>query len=548
MFWNGTLCRHRRVRWAKLTWVMAAGGASLVLCCSSSFCRAQQDEVPLRLDGGLALPRSWTGPQTSQPMKRRPSPGVVPYRVAGDGAIPEFTPATTGCTLSYFGGPVISNVQVVPVFWGPDVNAAVTATGPTGIAQFYADAAQSNWFGAMSEYNTNISGGTGQPIGYGTSLAGITITPSICPGSATCTVTDAQVQTELNNQIGAGGLPPILHDTLGYPTTLYIVHFPPKVTIDARAIGAGYSCTGGGFCAYHYTGTTSSGEALAYAVLPDQFATGCNSGCGLNATTMNNVTYTVSHELAESVTDTDAGLCPGASYAYPCAWASNQTPNNGQFYCGEIADICDTGTGGTITVSGRTWTVAGLWSNKNNTCEVGDAFTASAMGTGIWIGNGNSSLSVLEEDNGIFKAKSAYTGGGLSTVAGPQGVAIDSVGDVWVASAAGVSEFNLDGSPVAAIAYTAGVSNPGGLAIDGNSNVWVANGDGTVAQLSNYGILQTTVTDSSFRGPGGIAIDASGSVWVTNATTNTLSEIVGAAAPSAALAQALANNKVGSKP
>jgi hypothetical protein len=485
-------------------------------------------------DGQISLPFQWRG------IKRKRQPAAVPYTVFGAQPKSAFSPLN-GCsnaTLTYYDGPVISNVQIVPVFWSSHVNSQLTAA-TTGIAQFYADVTLGNAFGALSEYNTNVSGGTGQVIVAGTALAAVTLTPSRCAGTTKCTVTDAQVQSELNAQIGAGNLPPITHDTLGNPNTLYMVHFPPNVTIDASTFGGGTSCVS--FCAYHNTGTSSGGEPLLYGVLPDMFTSECNSGCGGNATAMENQTSTASHELAESVTDADVGFATGN--AYPLGWYNES--------CGEVADICDTGAaGGTITVSGRTWTVQPLWSNKTKSCLVGDTYSQSAYPPSIWTGNSAGSLSAIVEDSGVYLAKSAYTGGGLATIVGPQGVAFDSSGNIWIANTGttGISEFNLDGTAVTSTAYTTGISSPGALAVDGSSTVWVANGNGTVTQLSSAGAVVSTTTDASFSGPTGLAIDSSGNVWVANGTTSTVDVIIGAATPTAPLSTALAAGTQGGKP
>src|ERR1035438_3048466 len=95
----------------------------------------------------------------------------------------------------------------------------------------------------------------------------------------------------------------------------------------------------------------------------DEFTAACKTGCGSNATALENSTDTASHELAEAVTDPDIGLDTGTQYQAPAGWGDN---NNG---CGEIGDICDTGgAGDTITVSGRSWAVQELWSNKQGKC------------------------------------------------------------------------------------------------------------------------------------------------------------------------------------
>ena len=77
----------------------------------------------------------------------------------------------------------------------------------------------------------------------------------------------------------------------------------------------------------------------------------------------------------------------------------------------------------------------------------------------------------------------AYSGGGI---VGPNGVAIDGAGNVWVsnqiksgpASTAGVSELNNSGAPISpAGGYTssATMGGPNDVAIDSSGNVWLAN-------------------------------------------------------------------------
>lgn len=295
------------------------------------------------------------GAQTPAPRKY----GVVPFRPRGFPVAPQTTSVTPTCNspkLSYFNGPVVSNVQVVPVLWGAHVNSQIVQN----IAQFYADATVSNWFDMLSEYSS--VGGTNQSIGTGTSVSAFQINPSRCSGTTNCTVTDAQIQTEISNQINASALPQPQSDFTGNTTTAYMVHFPPNVTVDATALGAGTSCVQ--FCAYHNTTTFGSNNiAVPYGVLPDEFTSACNQGCGGNAKLLENQTDTASHELAEIVTDPDIGLDTQANYAAPAAWGDNN--NN----CGEIADICDSGgSGDTITVGSNSWVVQELWSNALNRC------------------------------------------------------------------------------------------------------------------------------------------------------------------------------------
>ncbi len=161
----------------------------------------------------------------------------------------------------------------------------------------------------------------------------------------------------------------------------------------------------------------------------------------------------------------------------------------------------------------------------------------------IFVGNSTGSvISYLE--NGTAQSN-AVSGGGI-------GAAVDSSGNVWSIDTnnsgtptGGVSVFNDAGALTTDLSL--GLVGPGGLAIDGNSIGWVAS-SGTVTALNASGTVTNKVTDSSISGPTGVAVDLSGNVWVANQTTNTVTEVIGAAAPAAPLATAVQNQTPGVKP
>jgi hypothetical protein len=296
-----------------------------------------------------------------------PKYGIVPYRPNGQ-TQPQLSGVTPTCSHPnplYYGGPVISNVQVVPVMWNSDVNAAITAN----ITQFFADATVSPWLDMMSEYApsgstvTGGTGGSGQSIGRGTATAAVTITPVKCPAGSgsNCKVSDVQLQTEINLQIANNVLPQPVNDAGGNPNTVYMVFFPPNISLSGPG-GFGSSCVAGGFCAYHNTGLLGTTQnPLLYGAVMDEFTSGCSLGCGESAVALQNETNVASHELSEAITDADIGLDIQNNYAYPGAWGDNN--------CGEIADICDEGNDGfTITVDGRSWIVQQLWSKASSAC------------------------------------------------------------------------------------------------------------------------------------------------------------------------------------
>jgi hypothetical protein len=261
--------------------------------------------------------------------------------------------AGTSPTLSYGGGPVISEVQIVVVYWG-----ATTSTAKTFAEGFFPAIVDTPYIDQLSEYNTvGQSGGTNQKIVRGSYLKSVAITPTTATGT---TIDDSQVGPELVAQIGKNVLPAPVYDAQGYSRTLYFVYFAPGITITLQGSN---SCQSGGFCGYH-SDTTYNSKALPYAVIPDMGAgSGCDTGCSAaqNAAETDSLGETSSHELSEAITDMDVGDNNTAWY--------NQTD-------GEIGDICDTGgstaknVGGTGTIGG--YTVQYEWSNKNNECELTD--------------------------------------------------------------------------------------------------------------------------------------------------------------------------------
>jgi len=278
------------------------------------------------------------------------------------------TPSCNNPKLSYFGGPVVSNPVVVPVYWNSDVNAEIVQKMP----QFLSDVTNSSYWGAVAEYGTvGLTPGSDQVIGTGSSTMGYTLSPTKCPaGTNRCTVSDAQLQTELTEDITAGILPAETLDAQGNPNTIYMVFFPPLVSLTAPD-NSGTSCVQ--FCAYHNTGTIGTNNTpLLYGAIMDDYSGACSNGCGESSTPFENESSVTSHELVEAVTDADIGLLPATASAAvaPAAWYDNN--NN----CGEIMDICDNGLNGdTITVDGRSWIVQEMWSNWQNKCTSVEGLT-----------------------------------------------------------------------------------------------------------------------------------------------------------------------------
>jgi streptogramin lyase len=121
----------------------------------------------------------------------------------------------------------------------------------------------------------------------------------------------------------------------------------------------------------------------------------------------------------------------------------------------------------------------------------------------------------------------------------PGNIAIDQNGEGWVAlqyigyvvaftpsgQANGYGGFNVGG-----------LSYPTWVAIDGSNNLWITNSGNSYA-LSEFNSSGAPITGyygyqrGALNNPSFLAVDASGDVWVPNQSSNTVTEIIGAATP-----------------
>jgi hypothetical protein len=224
--------------------------------------------------------------------------------------------APANAHLSYFGGPLLTNVQVVTVFWGKLWGTPSGVTTVNNINAFFKAILVSPLIDQLHEYSV-----PGKVIGHG-ALAGSKV---ITVNAPVVSVTDTTVRAQLKAWITGGKVPKPT------PNTLYFVYLDPGIV---SIMGGSKSCSS--FCGYH---NTISG--LYYAVMPYPNCAGCLGG--LSA--FNALTGTSSHELCEAITDPVPGR----------GWYDS---NNG-----EIGDIC---AWSFKNVAG--FTVQKEWSNQQNAC------------------------------------------------------------------------------------------------------------------------------------------------------------------------------------
>jgi IPT/TIG domain/FG-GAP-like repeat/FG-GAP repeat len=433
-------------------------------------------------------------------------------------------PASAAETIQYFGGPVVAQVKVVPVFWSSHVNATVQAN----MQQFFADAVNSPWYDALMQYSTNVNGGTNQTIVRGTVEAAVVLVPSLCAGTAACTMSDFQLQGELVAQITASALPS--PDS----NTVYMVFIPSNVTLTLA--------NGGIPCYVNNTTQMSSGQRFPHGVVIDTFTGNGATGCGSNATALENETQLTATTLANIVTDPQIGFA-GNPIAAPAAWFGTAIvqPNypNG---AGQVGDACATAAPGpTITVSGRTWTVASIFDDTAGSCNKGPfvdqtpsvttifpANGPAAGGTSVTIHGTNFTGTTSVNFGAATAASFAFIDSTQLTATAPAG---GGTVDVTVTNAAGTSPTSAADKFTYLTTYDFdgdGMSDVLWRDTSGNVAIWEMNGT-SISNLATSFVSQVPVAWSivgtgDFNGDGKSDVlwrDTSGnfSIWEMNGTS-----------------------------
>jgi hypothetical protein len=226
------------------------------------------------------------------------------------------TSAAPKAHLAYFGGSLLTNVQVVNIFWGKKWSAGPGAGIATKLNNFYKAILVSPLIDQLAEYSV-----PGKSIGHGSLIGSKVITANAPVGS----VTDTTVRTQLHAWISAHTVP------ANTPNTLYVIYLDPGIV---SIMGGSKSCSS--YCGYH----DAVGQVY-YGVMPYPNCAGCLGGLAA----FDALTGTSSHELCEAITDP----VPGAG------WYDNHN--------GEIGDIC---AWSFKKVAG--YTVQLEWSNLQNQC------------------------------------------------------------------------------------------------------------------------------------------------------------------------------------
>ena len=143
--------------------------------------------------------------------------------------------------------------------------------------------------------------------------------------------------------------------------------------------------------------------------------------------------------------------------------------------------------------------------------------------------------------------KEILAAGGYTTVntlgsgfSGPDGVAVDGSGNVFVADTGNnaVKEILAAGGYTTVNTLGSGFNQPFGVAVDGNGNVFVADTINSAVKeiLAAGGYTTVHTLGSGFSGPFGVAVDGSGNVFVADTNNNAVKKLDFADPPSLSFA------------
>jgi hypothetical protein len=249
--------------------------------------------------------------------------------------------AAVDAGFSYHGGPIIQSPDVFVTFWGASWAQPASATTRANLLQFVRDFLASSYMNILSQYSV------GQGAGRCGSLRGDSNLTTVSGD-----LSESRIQTNIQALINAGTIP-----EPGSPSSLALLIFMDE-SIRVNDSGAGIvMCEPNGDTAFgfHFFFSTSRGHRCYYSVVPalsdaclrNSCSVDSNCSLHLSATQEQRRTQVASHEFSEMVTDPEIS-----------AWRDASTGS-------ENGDNCN-GSGGTISVGGRTWTVQTIYSKTDD--------------------------------------------------------------------------------------------------------------------------------------------------------------------------------------
>jgi len=204
-------------------------------------------------------------------------------------------------TFTYHGGPLLTNVSVQALYLGSDWS----NTSPGN-----PNPASTSYFDSYLQYLVNspymdMLHNAGYGVGRGTWTAGVIDPVTLTKGSNTTFLTDSTIRSDIQAEITAGKL-----QNPG-PNNLYVVYVEDNVPVKDGSVGNTIS----NFAGYHevFNGTDASGNpaVINYAVITVPGGTVGNIWPATNLSAAQAMNVSLSHRLAEAVTDPERNYARG---------------------------------------------------------------------------------------------------------------------------------------------------------------------------------------------------------------------------------------------
>ena len=113
-----------------------------------------------------------------------------------------------------------------------------------------------------------------------------------------------------------------------------------------------------------------------------------------------------------------------------------------------------------------------------------------------------------------------------SGLSSPSGVAVDGLGNVYVADRGNnaIKEWIAASNTIATL-VSSGLNSPSGVALDGAGNVYIANyNGGSIMKWVAASNTVTTLVSSGLSGPSGVAVDGAGNVYIVSTLNSMIKE------------------------
>ena len=204
---------------------------------------------------------------------------------------------------------------------------------------------------------------------------------------------------------------------------------------------------------------------------------------------------------------------------------------------------------GTLTIAGLTFTVTQVGAAYVPVTAVTTLVSSGLNGPQGVAVDGQGNLYIADTANNVIKQLSAITHRATVIIAGlnsPSAVAVDGNGNLYIADTGNhaIEEFSPASQQLTAL--VSGLSNPSGVAVDSQGNVYFSDtSNNVIGEWSAANQQVTTLVNSGLSNPTGVAVDGQGNVYFADSGNNTIREWVASSGQVIGLVSSGLNNPTG---